>query len=226
MGSDRCRATRLELGAYLLGALDGSDRARIAAHLATCAECRDDLAGFAPLPGLLARIPREDLTGDATSHPGNAELLLAQIARLRRRRRRAAAGLVAACAAVAVGIFGAQQILRGAAGPHGVVVAAANASSHVAGRATLLATPEGTTVVVGITGVHPGTRCQLIVLGFDGRREIAATWQANYQGTATVTGASALAPGQIRELVVAANAGDPLLVFARALPGVHSSSAT
>lgn len=226
MGSDRCRATRLELGAYLLGALDGSERARIAAHLATCPDCRDDLAGLAPLPGLLARIPRDELVTDTTSHSANAELLLAQIARLRRRRRRAAAGLVAACAAVAVGIFGAQQVLQGGAGPHGIVVAAANPSSHVSGRATLLATSEGTTVVIGITGVRADTRCQLIVQGLDGRREIAATWQANYEGTATVTGASAITLAQIRDLVVAGNAGRPLLVLIPAGPRVASARAT
>lgn len=226
MGSDPCPATRLELGAYLLGALDGSDRACVAAHLAICAACRDDLAGLAPLPGLLARIDRDELVTDATSHPANAELLLAQIAGLRRRRGRVAASAAAVCAAVAVGILGAQHLLRGAAGPQRVVVAATNASSHVSGRATLLSTSEGTSVVVGISGVRADTRCQLIVQGVDGRREIAATWQANYEGTATVTGASALTPGQIRDLVVADNGGRPLLVFEGLSSGVHPSSAT
>jgi hypothetical protein len=217
---------RLELGAYLLGALDAADRARVAAHLEACSECRDDLAELAPLPGLLARIPGEDLLAGATESPGNAERLLAQIARIRRRRRRVVASLAGACAAVAVGIVGTQAVLQRSAGPRGIVVAAANASSHVSGRATLLATPEGTTVEAAITGVRPGTRCQLIVLGLDGRREIAATWQANYEGMATVTGASALTPGQIRELVVSAQPGSALLVIPRMLPPGHSATAT
>jgi anti-sigma factor RsiW len=225
MGSDRCRATRLELGAYLLGALDGSDRTRIAAHFATCPDCRDDLAGLAPLPGLLARIPRDGLIADAASHSANAELLLAQITRVRRRRRRVAVGLVAAWAAVAVGIFGAQQVPQSTVGPHSVVVAATNPSSHVSGRATLLATSTGTSVVVGITGVPAETRCQLIVHGVDGRREIAATWRANYEGTATVTGESALTPGQIRDLVVADDGGRPLLVLTPPGPRVASARA-
>jgi hypothetical protein len=178
------------------------------------------------LPGLLARIPRDDLIADAASHSANAELLLAQIARIRRRRRRVVASVAAACAAVAVGIFGAQQVLRSTVGPHRVVVAATNPSSHVSGRATLLATSEGTTVEVGVSGVRRGTRCQLIVLGRDGHREIAATWQANYEGTATVSGASSLTPGQIRELVVAGGAGPPLLVLTPAGPRVASARAT
>jgi predicted anti-sigma-YlaC factor YlaD len=217
---------RHELGAYLLGALDGSDRARVAAHLEICPDCRDDLVGLAPLPGLLARVPREEPVTDATTPPASAELLLVQIAGIRRRRRRVAAGLAAAFAAVAVGIFGAQQLLQGGGGPHGVVVAAANTSSHVSGRATLLATSQGSTIEVGVSGVQRGTRCQLIVLGLDGRREIAATWQATYEGTATVTGASALTPEQIRQLVVAGDAGRPLLVFAGLPLRVHPSSAT
>jgi len=217
---------RLELGAYVMGALDGSDRARIAAHLATCPDCRDDLAGLAPLPGLLARIPRDDLIADAANHSANAELLVEQIARIRRRRRRLVAGLAAACAALAVGIFGAQQVLRSTVGHRRLAVAATNPSSHVSGRATLLATSEGTTLEVGVSGVQRGTRCQLIVLGRDGRREIAATWQANYDASATVTGASSLTPGQIRELVVAADAGQPLLVLTPAGPSVASARAT
>jgi anti-sigma factor RsiW len=224
MGPDPCPATRLELGAYLLGGLDGSDRACVAAHLAICAACRDDLAGLAPLPGLLARIHRDELVTDATSRPANAQLLLAQIAGLRRRRGRVAASAAAVCAAVAVGILGAQPLPQSTVGPHSVVVAATNPSSHVSGRATLLATSTGTTVVVGITGVPAETRCQLIVRGLDGRREIAATWRANYEGTATVTGASALTPRQMRELVVAADAGPPLLVLTPR--GVASARAT
>jgi hypothetical protein len=226
MRSDACQPMRLELGAYLFGALDASERARIAAHLDSCPDCRDELAGLAPLPGLLARIPDEDLVTETPDRPGNAELLLGDIARMRRRRRLVAAGLAAACVAVAGGVVGAHDILSGSRGPSGVVIAGANASSHVSGRATLLATPEGTTVEVGVTGVRPGTRCQLVVLGLDGRREVAATWRANYEGTATVTGASALTPGQIRELIVAAQPGTPLVVMVRVRRPGGTSSAT
>jgi hypothetical protein len=66
----------------------------------------------------------------------------------------------------------------------------------------------------------------LIVIGRDGRREIAATWQANYEGMASVTGASALTPGQIRELVVAAHPGRALVVLAPAGPASRAAGAT
>jgi Putative zinc-finger len=225
MSSDACQTTRLELGTYLFGALDASDRARVAAHLDGCPACRDELAGLAPLAGVLARIPDEALIADAPAEPGRAERLLAEIARMRRRRRYVAAGLAAACVVAAGGFVGARDIVSPAGGPSGIVIAGANASSHVSGRATLIATPEGTSVVVGVTGVRPGTRCQLIVIGRNGRREIAATWQANYEGMATVTGASALTPGQIRELVVAAHPGQALVVLAPARPATRAAGA-
>ena len=47
--------TRLRelLGPYVLGGLDADDRARLEAHLPTCAACRDELATYAGLPALL-----------------------------------------------------------------------------------------------------------------------------------------------------------------------------
>ena len=59
----------------------------------------------------------------------------------------------------------------------------------------------------------PGTRCELIVVGPAGRREVAATWRANYDGTAAVTGASAMTPAQISRMLVVAQPGPTLLVL-------------
>jgi anti-sigma factor RsiW len=38
-----CRQVRLDLGAYLLGAIGTADRSAVDAHLASCAACRDEL---------------------------------------------------------------------------------------------------------------------------------------------------------------------------------------
>jgi anti-sigma factor RsiW len=45
------------LGAYVVGALDDAERAQVDAHLATCADCRDELERLMPLPRYLASIP-------------------------------------------------------------------------------------------------------------------------------------------------------------------------
>jgi hypothetical protein len=48
------------LGAYVLGALEREERARLEAHLETCAICREELDRLAPLPGLLSRLTLEE----------------------------------------------------------------------------------------------------------------------------------------------------------------------
>jgi hypothetical protein len=69
----------VQLGAYLLGALDPEERAALEAHIAGCADCRAELIAMAPLPGLLRRTPFEELEETAASaqtltapHTGNA----------------------------------------------------------------------------------------------------------------------------------------------------------
>ena len=52
---------RHALGAYTLGALEPRERAQVDEHLRTCAACRDELARFAALPGLLARLSPGDI---------------------------------------------------------------------------------------------------------------------------------------------------------------------
>jgi len=224
MRSDECSTIRRDLGAYLLGALDGADRTRVTAHVAKCPDCREELAGLAPLPGLLAQISGDDVEVDDDAVPGpcGSEKWLAEIARIRRRRR-VVAGVVVACAAVAIGMFGVRQALQGPDPSRGIVISASNPSSHVSGQATLLSTPEGTTVKVAVSGVRPGTRCELIVLGSGGGRDIAATWRANYEGVATVIGASALKPAQIQDVIVSARAAAPLLVISRPPTAVRAT---
>jgi hypothetical protein len=51
-----CAEARLSLGVYVLGAIDPAERALVDHHLATCRDCRDELAGLAGLPALLARV--------------------------------------------------------------------------------------------------------------------------------------------------------------------------
>jgi Putative zinc-finger len=48
------------LGAYVLGALEREERARLEEHLETCAVCREELDRLAPLPGLLSRLTLDE----------------------------------------------------------------------------------------------------------------------------------------------------------------------
>jgi len=214
MNPDACQVIRPELGAYVLDALEPADRARVDAHLAHCATCRRELKGLAPLPLLLAGLPEPEPAAARGDGSGAADRLLAELARVRRRRRRAVVAVAAACVVIGFGALGLSRALA-PAGVHAQVIQGQSAVTHVAGRVSLVATPEGSSLEIALTGVPPGTRCELVVVGAGGRREVAATWRASYDGTASVRGASAMSPAQVTELLVVAGPGSPLLVLQR-----------
>jgi anti-sigma factor RsiW len=139
-----CAEARLSLGVYVLGAIDPAERALVDSHLATCRDCRDELAGLAGLPALLARVGTEEaiaLSADEPAPPGllpgmenipaegtaapgvepPRELLGAVLdltAARRRRRTWSITGLSAAAVVViAVGAFGGARLASGPAQP-------------------------------------------------------------------------------------------------------------
>ena len=57
-----CPEARLSLGVYVLGAIDPGERGLVDAHLVTCRDCRDELAGLAGLPALLARVNPDEIS--------------------------------------------------------------------------------------------------------------------------------------------------------------------
>jgi anti-sigma factor RsiW len=110
---DDCTEIRIELGVYLLGAISPAKRAAVARHLASCQQCREEVAGLAALPGLLRRLPAAiaDEPASRVGRPADAEQGCVprgdMTTRMRRRRRRnrwvmiaaAIAGLAAAAIA-------------------------------------------------------------------------------------------------------------------------------
>ena len=62
-----CPEARLSLGVYVLGAIDPAERSQVDSHLASCRDCRDELAGLAGLPALLARVGVEEAIALAES---------------------------------------------------------------------------------------------------------------------------------------------------------------
>ncbi len=116
-GTGACREIRLDLGVYVLGAIGAADRSAVDTHLACCADCRDELAELAGLPGLLSRVATDADglvlycdDGRGGRHELSADLgfrwLPGRAARIRRHRkwpRTAAAGadLIVGAGAVA-----------------------------------------------------------------------------------------------------------------------------
>ncbi|MGH3333990.1 MAG: anti-sigma factor family protein, partial [Nocardioidaceae bacterium] len=102
----------IDLGAYLLGALDPAEEERVRAHLSTCPDCRDEHGQLRGLPGRLSMLTPYDLGGLETTEPSPAMLddLLRRAAEdtRRRTRRRLVAGWSAA-AVLAAAVAGYQR---------------------------------------------------------------------------------------------------------------------
>jgi anti-sigma-K factor RskA len=193
-----CSDARLSLGVYVLGAIDPAERALVDAHLATCRDCRDELAGLAGLPALLARVnPDEvsrirvdDTVRTSPEERPPAELLgtVLDLAAARRRRNRwRFAAAAAAVVAIAGGLFGG---LSAATSNTRTVVAdefptgpgaweTAQTTSQVTDTsATIKYAPEhwGSAFEVLVNGIPVGTTCELWVVNADGTRTEVAAW--------------------------------------------------
>ncbi len=199
-GSTDCRDIRQALGVYVLGAIDPAERGLVDAHLSTCPECREELAGLAGLPALLRRVPVNEAEGlahdeldevpaDPIADDQMLRSLLAKTAS--RRRERTWRGLAAAAGIVLVaGSAGAAgwNLLQPAPGGGQQQVAAAHWRT-VSGtdRATLTSVKVkfaprtwGTSMDVQVRGVPVGTDCQFQVTDSSGHRSIVGGWTATY----------------------------------------------
>lgn len=183
-----CADVRLELGIYLLGAIEPADRAIVERHLDACPGCREGLASLAGLPALLRRIPdAESILASAGSGEDDARIppaaLLSRTVRIRHRHRAlasvAAAAMIAgtATAVSLVNHGGAQTQTALPAGPAWQrTVQAASPATGVWARVRYASRPWGTQIEAQISGVRPGTRCQLWVTGPRGQRLQAGGW--------------------------------------------------
>jgi len=236
-----CAESRLSLGAYVLGALDPADRSKVDAHLAGCIGCREELASFAGLPGLLSRvsIAEVEVAPEAPS-PELLQRLLGAVARERRRDRlvrRVAVSAAAVVVAAAVGVTG----LAVNASHHSTTPATGNATTFTATdpithvTASVVEWPKAwgaaLEVQVALGGAQgqaqgqvdgyggQGTdRCQLVAVDANGVKEVAASWSATPSGKIVAQGATAFAASDIASFDVMR--GDQMLV---SIP-VHQSS--
>jgi len=187
-----CAETRISLGVYVLGAIDPAERALVDAHLATCRDCRDELAGLASLPALLARVSPEELSrieaeaGASADEQPPAELIgtVLDLAAARRRRtgwRYAAAA--AAVVALAGGVFGglaasgsnpAMPFTPGAGAWH--QDQGADSVTGASAYVDFASERWGTVLAAEVQGIPLGTTCHLWVRYNDGTTVDAASW--------------------------------------------------
>jgi anti-sigma factor RsiW len=208
-GSADCRDIRHALGVYVLGAIDPAERSVVDAHLSTCPECREELAGLAGLPALLRRIPvgeaQQLADDDVDELPGaglpgpevpSAEMLPSLLGRTTQARQaRRWRGLAAAAAVVLVaGIGGAAgwsavhhaEESAEDSGSNSAVpanftsVSATDPVTHVAATVRYAAKDWGTVLDTKVKNVPAGDRCQLLVTDSSGHTTVVGSWTTSY----------------------------------------------
>jgi hypothetical protein len=223
-----CSEARLSLGVYVLGAIDPAERAQVDSHLAVCRDCRNELAGLAGLPALLARVSTEEAIALATNdgppafweeqiEPPN-ELVNAVVdltaARRRRRTWREVGIGVAAAFVILAGVFGG---LRMATAPTSVASGwdlgadgqpggwqFANGQSH--GMTLAVSYRQmgwGTGLIAKVTGIPLGTRCQMWVVGPGNTRLLVGSWIVDdWEGSAGYPASAAISAESVEQFVV------------------------
>jgi hypothetical protein len=216
-----CAEARPSLGVYVLGAIDPSERGLVDSHLMTCRDCRDELAGLAGLPALLARVNPDEISrirADDTVRPvagdDPPEELLGTVLGLaearRRRNRWRYLSAAAAVAAIAGGLF------AGLSSATSTTITKTVAIGFTNGTATW-DIANGTNAATGVTGtvayahqlwgdsfqvlvdrIPAGTTCQMWVVHSDGTRtEVAAWTTASDEGKVWYAGSMASTAGSL-----------------------------
>lgn len=220
------------LGAYVLETLEPDERRDVDAHLAECEICRADLVELEAVKDVLQDIPPEALMHG----PPDADLVLQRTLRQVREevsqevtgaaRRRWVPAVAAAAVLLAGAIGGGVALGRGTApeqvaqlpptpvptvspDPPGTRV-----QSTVQGdvRLTAKVVPALGWVRISATvgGIPAGEDCRLIVVGSDGKREIASGWVVSPQGEqagTALSGSAAVAPDKVVAVEVQNTAG-------------------
>ncbi|TCC44526.1 anti-sigma factor [Kribbella capetownensis] len=185
---------RSQLGAYALGALEPDEVREVDEHLATCAECRTEVAELEEMKYFLGEVPPEAFLDGP---PDGGELLLQRTLREVRQtavepapvqappaRKRTRTWLLAAAAVLVVAgaLGGGVAIGRQTSEPAEVPVAGSKHvnSSDVATGTTMATTVEPRAgwswVMVQITGLKAGAECQMVVTDKSGKTWIAGSW--------------------------------------------------
>lgn len=212
---------RRSLASYVFGALAPEERREVDEHLAGCPDCRDELASYAGVPGLLSRLELSEAVG-ATLLPPPSLLpsVLAAVESERTNRTRqvtrwrfAAAG-TAAAAAVLVAVFTLTQDSPAPAPPpvaQRTLVAAAGVASS--GSVSVTPKPWGTEMHLNLADLPAAEGYAAYTIDADGMRTLASTWGPTPPGQIVVPAATSLTPEALTGLVIETTEGEELLTL-------------
>jgi hypothetical protein len=228
-----CAEARPSLGVYVLGAIDPAERSLVDTHLLTCQDCRDELAGLAGLPALLARVNPDEISricADDTVHPMASdehppeELLgtVLGLAEARRRRNRwRYLSAAAAVAAIAGGLFAGLSSATSTTVNRTLVAVpgqgtweTVTGTDHTTGATAMVAYAQeswGNAFQVVVHHIPVGTTCQMWVVHPDGSRTEVASWTTSKdEGNVWYGGSMPSTAGPVGEFVITAE-GKPLV---------------
>ncbi len=196
----------VELGAYVLGALDADERRRVEEHVRACPACAAELAEFEGLPAVLARVPPEDLRlGPVQPSPELFDRVRAAAADHHRRRRRLLAVAAAAIVVIGVGV----GVLLGLVRDDGRTYTASQGPVQLTVTAT--AQESGTALDVTVRGLEPREKCQLWVVDAAGEWYETGDWSATYSGDASFRGWTEVEQPALTDVVLRDAAGEELV---------------
>jgi anti-sigma factor RsiW len=205
---------RYDDAAYVLGALDESDRLAFEAHLATCAECRARVAEVRPTAARLAGISSAAI-GDLPPEPET--LLPGLLARARRERARgrlvtAGLGAVAAASVAALAVVAWPSGSSAPASP--TLAFAAVRPTPVSATARLVSRAWGTEIDLrchysaALTHYVP---YELVVTDTEQHTYVAGSWTLARGRDTVFTGGTAVRRSDIQRMQITLADGTPIL---------------
>jgi anti-sigma factor RsiW len=236
-----CAEWRGDIGAYIVGALDGRARARVSRHLVACPGCRADYDDLVPVGAWLGRLalagrrPEPGRAGEPGRPPHawiSADLLQdPRSDAARRPNPHPGAGSWSPASAPSPGRLRATRA-RSRRSLLAAVVAAAAAAAFLAALVISGPSARGYSAADNATGVSgraqlhatpAGTEIDLTATGLPGGKrcilvavardgsDIAGTWDATYDGSARIAGTSEFPASQLTALRIEADTGRVLL---------------
>jgi predicted anti-sigma-YlaC factor YlaD len=200
-----CDEARLDLGAYVLGALSPEERVRVEEHLRTCQACAAEHEELRSLPALLDGVDPEDLHPVPVSpSPDLFERMSAAAALERRRPLRSRTWALVAAAVIAVLGVGA-GITVWATGSGGQTVSATAGQVEVTVTAT--EANDGSRLEVSVAGLRPGETCRIVAVDEDGIRHDGGEWPASHAGDGRWTGWAEVDPDALVAAVLLGDGG-------------------
>lgn len=214
--------------AYVLGSLSPAERRAYEEHLSTCERCADALAELAGMPGLLARVPREQAFAlleqeappeDAEGVGVGPEVLPALLHTARRRRIRSrwiTAGIAAVSAAVLVAVLAVvlPTVLTSTTSPATSVAMQQVEPSALSADLRLTSEPWGTRIdsrcsyaTVGSGGGERSWTYAMVVTDRAGHQSQISTWTAEEGSTVVPTATTSVPLADIASIDIR-SAGD------------------